>query len=93
MLLHLVGVLSSRFAHDARSQEHKASNDNLISDEKITFFFTSFHLMSILQEIIKIVNRGIILCNKFPAPLPLRWFAYPDNGEKSSGSKKSLGPL
>jgi len=22
-LLHLVGVLSSRFAHDARSQEHK----------------------------------------------------------------------
>ena len=25
-LLHLVGILSSRFAHDARSQEHKIFN-------------------------------------------------------------------
>jgi len=25
ILLHLVGILSSRFAHHARSQEHKAS--------------------------------------------------------------------
>jgi len=29
MLLHLVGILSSRFAHDARSQEHKDLDSNL----------------------------------------------------------------
>jgi len=35
MLLHLVGILSSRFAHDARSQEHKNSQKRLVLQRKI----------------------------------------------------------
>jgi len=31
ILLHLVGILSSRFAHDARSQEDKAYDSSLTS--------------------------------------------------------------
>jgi len=34
-LLHLVGVLSSRFAHDARSQEHKADITYVRSVKKV----------------------------------------------------------
>ena len=46
-VLHLVGILSSRFAHDARSQEHKA-------------FLVGFDVLTSWHIVAYIVTTGVV---------------------------------
>jgi len=39
MLLHLVGFLSSRFPHDARSQEHNVTDKYVTENQNTHFIF------------------------------------------------------